>query len=250
MRLSVLVPVTLLSLFAVGCGGNEGQPMDPSQQGYGQPGQPGYGQQPGAYGQPGYGQQPGGYGQPGYGQPAPGGYGQQPGGYGQQPGYGQPGPQPGYGQPGPQPGYGQPAPGGAGGQAQPVNPAMAAAATPVLQGLGASEAPGARPEGGIFAGQFQEGQVLEQPINVQPGKCYTVVAMGMGIQQLDIQLVAQVPPLPPTVVAQSNTQGPQATLGGKAAGCWKNPLPIGGPAKIVIRATRGSGIAGAQIYAK
>jgi uncharacterized membrane protein len=52
---------------------------------YGQPGQPGYGQQPG-YQQPPYGQQPGPYGQPDYQQPP---YGQQPGPYGQ-PGYQQP----------------------------------------------------------------------------------------------------------------------------------------------------------------
>jgi len=237
MRLSVLVPVTLLSLSAIGCGGNEGQPMDPSQQGYGQPGygQQGYGQ-PGqqGYGQPGYGQ-PGQPGQPGYGQPG------QPGGYGQ----------PGYGQPGGQPGYGQPAQPAGGGAAQPIAGAAAAAATPMLMGLGQSEAPGARPEGGVFAGQFQEGQTLEQAINVQPGKCYTVVAMGMGIQQLDVQLVAQpMPNFPPTVLAQSQGQGPQATLGGKAAGCWKNPLPIGGPAKVVLRATRGGGMAAAQIYVK
>jgi hypothetical protein len=245
MRLSLLVPVTLL-LLPLGCS-NEPRPNDPSQYG-----QPGYGQQ--AYGQPGYGQP----GQPGYGQPQQPGYGQ-PGAYGQ-PGYGQPGAygqpqpgQPGFGQP-QQPGYGQPAPQGqpaAGGQAQPMAPGAAAAATPILQALGQSEAPGAHPDGGVFAGQFQEGQVLEQPINVQAGKCYTVVAGGMGISQLDIQLVAQpMPMMPPTVLAQSQTQGPQATLGGKSTGCWKNPLPIGGPAKIVLKATRGSGMAAAQVYSK
>jgi len=241
MRLSLLVPAALL-LLPFGCT-NEPHPGDPSQYGqpgYGQPGygQPGYGQ-PGQPGQPGYGQpgqpQPG-YGQPGYGQP---GYGQpgQPG----QPGYGQPG----YGQPG-QPG--QPA---AGGQAQPMAPGAAAAATPILVALGQSEAPGAHPEGGVFAGQFQEGQTLEQPINVQPGKCYTVVAGGAGIAQLDIQLVAQPAPMfPATVLAQSQGQGPQATLGGKATGCWKNPLPFGGPAKIILKATRGAGMAAAQVYVK
>jgi Domain of unknown function (DUF4333) len=83
----------------------DGQPPNQPPPGYGQQGQPGYGQaQPtvqvsGQPGQPGYGQQPP---PPGYGQqpPAPG-YGQQP-----PPGYGQP-PQPGYGQPG-QPAYGSP----------------------------------------------------------------------------------------------------------------------------------------------
>lgn len=242
MRLSVLFPTMLLTLLPLGCQ-PEVQPNDPSQFG---PGQPGYGQP--QYGQPGYGQP----GQPGYGQPGQPGYGQpgQPG-YGQpqygQPGYGQPGyGQPGYGQPG-QPG--QPAP--AGGPASPLAPAAAAAATPVLAGLAASEAPGMRADGGVFAGQFQEGQVLEQPINIQAGKCYTVVAVGVGIQQLDVQLVAQpMPNFPPTVLAQSNGQGPQATLGGKANGCFKNPLPIGGPGKVIVKATRGGGMAAAQIFVK
>jgi hypothetical protein len=72
------------------------------QQGYGQPADQGYGQQPGQYGQ-----QPGQYGQ------QPGQYGQQPGQYGQQPGqYGTPSGQ-GYGQQSwqgyGQPGYGAPA---------------------------------------------------------------------------------------------------------------------------------------------
>ncbi len=260
MRLSILLPATLLTLLPIGCGGSDPQANDPNQ--YGQQGQ--YGQQqgqPGQYGQPGQ-QQPGQFGQPGqqgYGQPPvqPGygqqGYGQPQPGYGQpQPGYGQPPVQPGYGQPGygqPQPGYGQPGP--AGGPATPIAPAMAVAATPILMGLGQAEAPGAQPEGGPFAGQFQEGQTLEQPINIQPGKCYTIVAAGMGVQQLDVQIVAQpAPMLPPTVIASSNSQGPMATVGGKAAGCFKNPLPIGGPAKIVLKATRGSGMAAAQLYSK
>jgi hypothetical protein len=41
-----------------------------------------------------------------------------------------------------------------------------------------------------------------------------------------------------------------ATLGGKAAGCWRNPLPIGGPAKVVLKAARGAGMAAAQVYVK
>jgi hypothetical protein len=118
--------------------------------------------------------------------------------------------------------------------------------------LGAAEAPGAQPEGSAFAANFQEGQVLEQPINIAPGRCYTVVGAGMGVQQLDIQLVAQpAPMLPATVLAQSQQgSGPTAVLGGKAAGCFRNPLPFGGPAKIVLRATRGAGMAAAQVYSK
>ncbi|HSN97924.1 MAG TPA: hypothetical protein VLS89_06485, partial [Candidatus Nanopelagicales bacterium] len=88
-------------------------------------------------------------------------------------------------------------------------------------------------------------------INISPGKCYTVVAVGLGIQELDIQLLTvPVPGAPPIPLAQDNTTGPQATLGGKASGCWKNPTPLGAPGKVVLRASKGAGIGMAQVYVK
>ncbi|WP_437761952.1 hypothetical protein WMF27_01965 [Sorangium sp. So ce281] len=139
----------------------------------------------------------------------------------------------------------------AGSAATPIPPVAAVAATPILQGMGTTEAPGMKPDGGPFAGQFQEGQALEQQINISPGKCYTVVGIGLGVQELDIQLVSQpAPALPPVVLAQDSTSGAAATLGGKASGCWKNPLPIGGPGKVILKATKGAGIAAAQVFIK
>lgn len=139
----------------------------------------------------------------------------------------------------------------AGGQATPMAPA-AMGADVVLTGLAQQEAPGAQPEGTAFAGQFQEGQVLEQPINLQPGKCYTIIGASVGaIQELDIMIQGQLPPLPPATLAQDQGTGPNATLGGKSnGGCWKFPSPIAAPAKIVLRVTRGSGIAGAKVFVK
>jgi hypothetical protein len=121
----------------------------------------------------------------------------------------------------------------------------------MMMTLGQSEAPGMQPSGVPFAGSFQEGQTLEQAINIEPGKCYTVVATGMGVQQVDLQLVVQPAPMfPPAVVAQSQASGTTAVIGGKAAGCWKNALPTGGPGKIILKATRGAGMAAAQVYMK
>src|SRR5690606_17503055 len=136
MRLSVLVTVGLLSATAVGCGGSDIDPNDPSQmQGqYGAQGQYGYGQQQGQYGS-----------YPNYQQPAPA-----------QPAPAQPAPA--------QPAPAQPASNGTG-QATPIAPAMAAAATPIMQGMAAQEVPGMQPDGGAFAGQFSQGQVLEQAFN-------------------------------------------------------------------------------------
>jgi hypothetical protein len=130
-------------------------------------------------------------------------------------------------------------------------PAGAAVAGPAFQAMGTAEAPGMKPDGAAFAGQFQEGQTLEQPINIQAGKCYTVIAASVGgITELDIQLVAQAAPLPPVVLAQDSTSGPNATLGGKKDGCWKNATPLAGPGKVILKATKGAGMAAGQVFVK
>lgn len=135
-----------------------------------------------------------------------------------------------------------------GGQATPIAAAMA---TPIITGIAQGEVQGMQPEGGAFAGQFTEGQTLEQPINLNPGKCYSVVGVGLpGVVELDVQIALQpLPTLPPTVVAQDNQSGAQAILGGKGS-CFKNPTPIAAPGKVILKVTKGQGIAGAQVYVK
>jgi hypothetical protein len=143
------------------------------------------------------------------------------------------------------------APATAGSAATAIPPVAAMVPTPVMQGLATQEAPRMTQDGGPFAGQFQEGQVLEQPINIAPGKCYTIIGLGIGVQELDLQLVVvPAPGVPPIMLAQDSTTGPQAVLGGKANGCWKNPTPIAGTGKILMKATKGAGIAAAQVYSK
>ena len=39
---------------------------------------------------------------------------------------------------------------------------------------------GSKPVGSALAGNFQQGQFLESQIQLQPGKCYTVVASGLA----------------------------------------------------------------------
>ena len=263
------VCAVIVAFSVVGC---ERQEQPPPQYA----GQPGYGQPP-PYGQPpGYGQP--GYGQPGYGQPP---YGQPPGTQPpmtqppmtqppatQPPGFPPPATQPPATQPPatqppapggfpfPIPGFPGtgPAPGGQPGSgaslATPIDPNFAAAATVPLSALAISDAPGMQKEGGVFAGQFQQGQVLEQPLQLLPGKCYTVLAVGAGITEMDISLVA-VTPLPgaPPVLAQDQSTGQSASLGGKG-NCFKWQWPVGVNAKAVLKATAGQGVAAGQIYVK
>lgn len=242
--------VLAATAFGAACGGSNPEPQQPQQQQmYGQQGQQGYGQpgQPG-YGQPGYGQQQ----QPGYGQPQQPGYGQP-----QQPGYGQPASDPnaGYGQP-QQPGApGAPGatPGGAPGAAPPgADAATAAAVRLALQPRAANEAKGMKEDGNAIGGMISEGGALQQEFMLMPGKCYTILGQGLPpVAELDMQLLAKplMPSLPPAVLAADQTQGPSASIGG-GKNCYKNPFPVAAPVILTLKATKGGGPAGAQVYSK
>jgi hypothetical protein len=114
----------------------------------------------------------------------------------------------------------------------------------------ATEAPGMTKEGPLVAGNFQQGQVLETPINLTPNKCYTVLAVGVGIQEVDITLVltTPIPNMNPTL-ARDSGGGAQASLGGKGR-CYTWQVPVAAQAKFVIMATKGAGIAAGQAYVK
>jgi hypothetical protein len=146
---------------------------------------------------------------------------------------------------------GQPAPAGGGaGAATPIDPNLASAATFPLNALAGSEAAGMAKEGPTVAGQFSEGQILEQQFQMLPGKCYTVLAVGAGIQEMDIQIFA-VTPVPNLngALAQDSGSGASASLGGRG-NCFKWQWPVGINAKYVLRATRGQGVAAGQLYVK
>ena len=225
--LSLLAVSTAMSL-VVGCS-KDTPPAQQPQQGYnGQyPQQPGYPQQQ----QPGYPQQQ----QPGYPQQQPG----------QQPPAQQGG---GLQIPGLTP---QPSSGGAsGGSAQALDPNLAQLAVAPLTVFANTEAPGMAKEGPTVAGNFQEGQTLEGTFTFQPGKCYTLVAVGAGIQNIDLEMqyVTPLPGLSPSIGKDSQT-GAQASIGGKA-NCLKPLSPFPANAKFIVKATKGAGVAAAQLYSK
>ena len=51
------------------------------------------------------------------------------------------------------------------------------------------------------------------------------------------------------VLANDNTTGPNASLGGRG-NCYRWQAPIGINAKYVVKSTRGLGIIAAQLYSK
>lgn len=203
--------------------------------------------------------QPTGYPVAGYGG-QPGVVATTPGGaYGAPTGYGQPtatvpAPTAAGGVPGTLP---QPTPSAAGAaavgtSAQPLDAAAASVVAPVMNGLAKSETvAGAKPVGAPLVANFQTGQTLEGQVQLQPNKCYTVVATALPpVTELNIQLLAAtvIPNLNP-VLAIDNDTGPSAVLGRKP-NCYKWAFPLPAPAKVVIQVAAGSGLAAAQIYEK
>jgi hypothetical protein len=144
--------------------------------------------------------------------------------------------------------------GGGGGSATVIDPSVAGAAAMLLTSLAGTEAPGMNPEQNAIAGQFSEGQTLEQTFTLAQGKCYTIVAASVGITEVDLQIVANAP-LPPipglSPVLQSDSGSSTATLGGASkGGCWHWIYPIGLPAKWVLKAGHGGGLAIGRLYSK
>jgi hypothetical protein len=251
LRQASIAALSLGVVFLTGCP----REQEPS---YAQPGygQPGYGQ-PG-YGQPGYGPPQPGYPQPGYQQPPQPGYQQPP-----QPGYTPP-PQPGY-PPAPQPGYTpppqpgqppapQPQPGwpfpfpGPGGAATPIDATLASGPLTLLaqQHLG-----GMQPLTPPIAGQFKQGQHIEQTFQMENGKCYGAIAAGVGPQEIHIQFVAlqPIPGVQNPVLAEAKGSGQGAVLGG-GGNCFKWSFPIGINAKAVYTVTAGEGTAAGRVYVR
>ncbi len=188
--------------------------------------------------------------------------------YPAQPGQPAPAAQPAPTQPAPaQPAPTQPAPAGttpppaglplpipnapAGSPAQQLDASAGAAAQPILNQLASTEAPGAQPLGASVVGMFQPGQQLESVLQLQPGKCYTVIAVGLpAVTEVNVQLVATTPvPGMSPVLAQDQTTGPQAVLG-KSPNCYKWPFPIAGGVKVITSVAAGQGVAAVQVYEK
>ena len=107
---------------------------------------------------------------------------------------------------------------------------------------------GAKPLGSAIVGNFQAGQTLEGQLQLSPGKCYTVVAAGVPpVTEVNLQMVSVMPP--GMILAQDGDQGPQAVVG-KKPNCYKWPMPVAAPVKVILTVAGGSGIAAAQVYEK
>ncbi len=138
----------------------------------------------------------------------------------------------------------------AGPNATPLDPNAAAAATALITPLAQQQmVAGSKPVGSAIAGQFQQGQSLQQQIQMQPGKCYTIVAAGAPpVTEVNIQLTPAIPGVNLTAAADQDT-GATAIIG-KKPNCFKWALPAPGPMNLILSVAAGNGVAAAQVFEK
>jgi hypothetical protein len=138
----------------------------------------------------------------------------------------------------------------AGPNAIPLDPGAAAAATQLFAPLVQAHAmPGSKPVGSALAGQFAQGQSLEQVIPMQSGKCYTVIAVGAPpVQNVDIQLLLTVPIAGYNLTQAADTDTGNTAVIGKKPDCYKWAWPVGGQLKLMLTVSAGEGVAAAQVF--
>jgi hypothetical protein len=149
---------------------------------------------------------------------------------------------------------------GAGGVAGPTGPiaqrldaAAGLAIKPLLDQLAKTETQaGSKAIGETLVGNFATGQSLEVPIQLQPNKCYTVIAASLPpVTEVNVQLqlVTPIPGVVPVLAIDQDT-GASAVLGRKTT-CYRwmfGTFPAS--AKVVVQVAGGSGLVAAQAYEK
>ena len=129
--------------------------------------------------------------------------------------------------------------------------ATAAAVRLALTPRAGTEAKGMKEDGSAIGGMINEGAELTQEFMLLPGKCYTILGQGLPpIAELDMTLSLKLPvPGLPAVLAADQTTGASASIG-SGKNCYKYPFPIAAQVVLSVKATKGSGPAGAQVYSK
>jgi hypothetical protein len=118
-----------------------------------------------------------------------------------------------------------------------------------LKAQAAKLAPGMQPEGQELKQAFTEGQHVVMMINMQAGKCYTVLGYAAPgtVKNLDLNLLA--PPLYMTLAGQDSTHNNTPALGGSPAPmCPVIAIPM--QYKLDVFAQAGAGTVAVQVYSK
>lgn len=116
----------------------------------------------------------------------------------------------------------------------------------------AVDAAGMQLEGDLIAGKLAPGEVVEHEFKLQPGRCYTLIAVGGdGVSELDatFETMAPVRGKADTLVADSAT-GNVAVIGGGGTCFARAANDTALAVRWVLRVRGGSGVVVTQLYAR
>ena len=154
----------------------------------------------------------------------------------------------------PPPASGAPAASGsappAGSAAALLGPALDAAIDVGIQAQAAKDAPGMSVDGQIGHTTLAEGGTFNMLVTLQPGRCYTIIAMSAPLQvaQLEVKLLA--PPLFNVEAGRSGAgdKNPAVLGKGKSHTCPISPIAI--PYRVDVTSRKGIGRVGVAVFSK
>jgi hypothetical protein len=112
-----------------------------------------------------------------------------------------------------------------------------------------TEAKGKKPDGPLMSAKLQQGGHAQADFTLQPGGCYTFIGFANpGVFNYQINVLTA-PPMPPQVLAQSDADSVDPTVG-PLEQCVKNPYPTAMAVKLDMHLLKGQGLVGAQAYKK
>lgn len=115
-----------------------------------------------------------------------------------------------------------------------------------LREAAAKHAAGMTPDGEVAKGTLSEGDHLGFIVKLDPTKCYTIVAYGAGVEELDLFLL--LPPFYNLLGSHDVSTGPAAVIGGSPKMCPISPIAV--PYKVDMHARKGGGSVVAQVFSR
>jgi hypothetical protein len=131
-----------------------------------------------------------------------------------------------------------------------VGPALDSAIDAALQAQAFKDAPGMTVEGQIGHATLAEGGTYNMLATLQPGRCYTFIAMSAALQVSTLEVKLMAPPLFNIEAGRSAaTDKNPAILGrGKAATCPITPIAL--PYRVDVTARKGTGRVGIAVLSR
>ena len=131
-----------------------------------------------------------------------------------------------------------------------LGPALDAAIDATIQAQASKDAPGMNLEGQVGHTTLAEGGTFNMLVTLQPGRCYTIIAMSTPLQvtQLEVKLLA--PPLFNMEAGRSGAgdKNPAVLGKGKSATCPISPIAI--PYRVDTTARKGAGRVGVALFSR